>query len=256
MELRDGTTTATIDPQGGRLASLRVDGIELLVTDGERPTRWGSFPMVPWCGRLRDGHLDVAGTGYEFPLTSPPHANHGFTHLQPWWEVEANVIRTDLGEPWPFGGHVLQRFELGANHLTVGVEVHADTRSFPAMAGWHPWFRRDLGTGGVAELIVDLSSASMFALEDDGIPSGELVSIPEGPWDACFTGLADDPIVRWPGVLDLTISSTFDHWVIYTQPEHALCVEPQSGAPNDLNRDPQIVEPGAPLVGSMTLTWG
>ena len=156
MDLRHGSTTATIDLDGGRLASLRPRGIEVLVTEGERPTRWGSFPMVPWCGRLRDGHLEFDGVGYDLPLTSPPHANHGIAHLQPWSAVSAGdatcVIRTELGEPWPFGGHVVQRFELDDAHLTVTVEVHARHRPMPAMAGWHPWFRRDLGVGEPAEL--------------------------------------------------------------------------------------------------------
>ncbi len=259
MDLRHGSTTATIDLDGGRLASLRPRGIEVLVTEGERPTRWGSFPMVPWCGRLRDGHLEFDGVGYDLPLTSPPHANHGIAHLQPWSAVSAGdatcVIRTELGEPWPFGGHVVQRFELDDAHLTVTVEVHARHRPMPAMAGWHPWFRRDLGVGEPAELVLDLSSASIHAVGEDGIPTGELVPVPPGPWDASFVGLGADPIVRWAGALELTLSSSFDDWVIFTRPEHALCVEPESGAPNDINRVPHVVLPEQPLVGSMTYSW-
>lgn len=260
MELRLGTTTATIDLEGGRLASLRPGGVEVLVTEGERPTRWGSFPMVPWCGRLRDGRLTFDGETYDFPLTSPPHANHGFTHLQSWSAVSGGdgamaVIRTELGDPWPFGGHAVQRFDLDEDRLTVTLEVHAGHRPMPAMAGWHPWFRRDLGVGGPAELDVDLGGASVYAVAEDGSTTGELVPVPDGPWDAAFVGLGSDPVVRWPGALELTISSSFDHWVIYTQPEHALCVEPESGAPNDLNRAPRIVAPEEPLVGSMTLSW-
>ena len=53
MELRHGTTAATIDPQGGRLASLRVDGIELLVTDGERPIGHALLAVVVLAARRR-----------------------------------------------------------------------------------------------------------------------------------------------------------------------------------------------------------
>ena len=264
MELRAGPARALVDLDGGRLASLTIDGVELLVTDGERPTRWGSFPMVPWCGRLRDGRLTFDGSTTQFPLTSPPHANHGFGHVVRWEPSGDGAIQTTLGgaegpgAAWPFGGRVVQRFDLAADVLTVSIEVHADEVPMPAMAGWHPWFRRDLGVGGTAEL--DLRGGQVYAVGDDGIPTGELLPVPPGPWDACFVGLDADPVVRWPGALDLTVSSTFaalpeQHWVIFTEPEHALCVEPQTGAPNDINRVPRVVRPGEPLMGSMALSW-
>lgn len=270
MELRRGSVRAVVDPQGGRLASLAVDGIELLVTEGERPTRWGSFPMVPWCGRLRDGELAFGGATHSFPLTSPPHANHGFGHLVRWTQDGPDSISVGLAPPegddddpraaWPYGGKVVQRFELGDEQLSVSIEVHADGQPFPAMAGWHPWFRRDLDrsgepVGGPAQLLLELDDASVYALGDDGIPNGELAPPPPGPWDACVVGIGSDPVIRWPGALDLTISSTFDHWVVFTEPPHALCVEPESGAPNDTNRAPFVVRSGSPLVGSMTLAW-
>jgi len=258
MELRSGPASAIVDLQGGRLASLVVDNVELMVTEGERPTRWGSFPMVPWCGRLRDGLLSFDGSTYQFPLTSPPHANHGFGHTQEWAISGDGEIRTELGEPWPFGGWVVQRFALGDDRLTVTIEVHADSVDMPAMAGWHPWFRRQLERGGdpvgtPAELTI--AGGSVLEVGDDGIPTGELVPVPPGPWDNCFVGLDADPVIRWPGALELTLSSTFDHWVVFTEPVAALCVEPESGVPNDLNRVPTIVRPGQPLIGTMTLRW-
>lgn len=258
MQLSAGDVVAEVDLDGGRWSSLRVGGLEVFVTEGERPTRWGSFPMIPWCGRLRDGQLSFDGRVHDFPLTSPPHANHGFCHLQPWAEVGTSTagsltIRTELGAPWPFGGHTIQRFDLTDDRMVVTAEVYADDAPMPAMAGWHPWFRRDLGRGGVAELSFD--GGRMYEVDDEAIPTGELVVIPPGPWDACFVGLTSDPVIRWPGALSIRLSSTFDHWVIYTQPEHALCVEPESGAPNEPNRAPRIVRPGEPLIGSMTLAW-
>ena len=37
---------------GGRIASLRVYGEELLVGAGDDPLAWGSYPLAPWAGRL------------------------------------------------------------------------------------------------------------------------------------------------------------------------------------------------------------
>lgn len=253
ITLTSGDATAVVHADGGRLASLRVGDTELLVTEGPRPTRWGSFPMVPWCGRLRDARLRFDGLTYDFPATSPPHANHGFGHLSEWERTGDAELTLPLADPWPFGGKVVQRFELADAELTVHIEVHAGDRPMPAMAGWHPWFRRELGIGAPAELVLD--GGRVYAVADDGIPTGELVAPPPGPWDACFVGFGADPVIRWPGALALTLSSSFDHWVVFTEPEHALCVEPESGAPDEPNRSPRVVEPGAPLVGRMTLRW-
>ncbi len=253
VHLTSSRASATIDPTGGRLASLVVDGLELLVTDGPKPTRWGSFPMIPWCGRLPFGRLEFDGASWEFPITSPPHANHGRTHLQEWAVLGPNEIRTELSDPWPFGGHAVQRFDLDDDALVVTVEVHSHDQAMPAMAGWHPWFQRQLDRGEPAEL--SFSAESIYAVDDDAVPTGELIPVPPGPWDACFVGLTEDPVIRWPGAVELTISSTFDHWVIFTEPEHALCVEPQSGPPNEVHLNPCILHPGEALVGSMALRW-
>lgn len=253
MQLESGRATARIDEDGGRLASLVIDGLEIMLTEGEKPTRWGSFPMIPWCGRLPNGVLELDGQRYDFPLTSPPHANHGRTHLQRWDALDGHTLRTDLGDPWPFGGHAIQRFSLTDTSFTVTAEVHAGEVPMPAMAGWHPWFRRQLDRGEPAQLT--FAASSIYATDDNAIPTGELVPVPPGPWDACFVGLEADPVIEWPDAVHLTISSDFDHWVIFTQPDHALCVEPQSGPPNEFHLTPHMLNPGESLIGSMTLTW-
>lgn len=253
MHLESSNASIDVDLQGGRLASLRIGGLDILVPETERPTRWGSFPMIPWCGRMPHGHLDFDGVGYDFPITSPPHANHGRTHLQAWTQIDDATIGTALVDPWPFGGTATQRFDLADNSLTVTAEVRATEHVMPAMIGWHPWFRRQLGRGGDAQLSFD--ATSIYAVDDEDTPTGELIDVPPGPWDACFVGLTSDPVVEWPGALRLTLSSTFDHWVIFTEPEHALCVEPQSGPPNQFNLDPRVLQPGESLTGSMMLSW-
>ena len=253
MELRSGRAAATIDLAGGRVATLRVDDLELLVTEGDKPTRWGSFPMVPWVGRLAHGLLHHDGNTWEFPITSPPHANHGLALRVEWQPVDSQTIAVDLGEPWPFGGRVVQRFELTDDAFTVHMTIEAGEQPMPAQLGWHPWFRRSLTRG--SELELSFRAESIFETDDDQIPTGNLIPAPGGPWDDTFLGMASGPRLRWPGALELEMSSSFDHWVIFTRPAHAVAVEPQSGAPNDLNRAPQIVDPGEPMSGWMRLDW-
>ena len=144
MEWQEGPAKARVDLEGGRLVSLCIDDLELLVTAGSKPSRFGSFPMVPWCGRLAHGRLDFQGRVHAFPLTSPPHANHGRAYLQTFEAAGERTIRTPLIDPWPFGGECLQSFDLSPDALTVTLEVRAGDQPMPAMLGWHPWFLRQL----------------------------------------------------------------------------------------------------------------
>ena len=53
------------------------------------------------------------------------------------------------------------------------------------------------------------------------------------------------------------MTSTCDHVVLYDQPRHAICVEPQTGPPDALNHLERatLVRRGHPLVAEMSLTW-
>jgi len=253
FELTSSRATARIDLLAGRLGSLIVDGHELLLTEGEKPTRWGSFPMVPWCGRLDHGLLTFDGTEHRFPPTSGAHANHGTAMHQRWTPTSDTEIETGLGEHWTFGGSVQQRFEVTDSSFTVHMTVTAAEQAMPAQMGWHPWYRRDIGVGQMLE--VEFAANQIYETNDDQIPTGALVPVPEGPWDETFIDVTQAPILRWGDAFTLALSSNFDHWVVFTKPDHAVAIEPQSGAPNDLNRAPHILQPGESLSGHMTLAW-
>ncbi len=64
------------------------------------------------------------------------------------------------------------------------------------------------------------------------------------------------PVVRWPGELELTVSSDCEDWIIYDMEDDGICVEPWTAAPNSLNMpNARIVTPDAPLVASMAWSW-
>jgi aldose 1-epimerase len=246
---------------GGRLASFVVDDRELLLTDGPSPMGWGSFPMAPFAGRVRDGRFEFRGRHHDLPMLMPPHAIHGTVLDRPWRVTDDRTIATELGPAWPFAGRAIQRFDLEAGRFTSRLEVHAD-EPMPASIGWHPWFRRmprrvagtDAGPAiGPAEL--ELDAGAMFRRDAAGIPTRELVEPPPGPWDDCFTDLGRSPVVRWPGFLELTIESDCPVYVVYTIPTDALCVEPQTAPPDALNQSPVVVEPGRPLIAEMAWSW-
>jgi aldose 1-epimerase len=255
LVLDAGDVRAVVRPEdGGRLGSLVVGGHELLVTgDPQGPIHWGSYPMVPWAGRVRLGRFTFAGREHQLPIGMPPHAIHGVAYDRPWTVEGDDTIALELDARWPFRGRVRQRFSVSADALEVTMTLEAD-EPMPAVMGWHPWFRRVLAEG--AEPVrLDVRPGEMLVRGPDGIPTGERVPPPPGPWDDAFTGLAADPALEWPGRLRLALASTCRWWVVYSMPEHAICVEPQSGPPDAFNGTPDVVEPGRPMTHSMRWSW-
>jgi aldose 1-epimerase len=257
MRLTAEGCAATFDPEdGGRLSSFRVGDHELLVAHGKDVFHFGSFVMAPWVGRLRDARLDYKGGRYPFFANSGPHALHGLVTERPWRVTGDGELSIELGDPWPWPCRIVQRTELSARRATFRIELHA-REAMPAAVGWHPWFARRLaGTPLSAELELDVEPGLMWANDSTGLPSGALTAPAPHPWDYCFRDLRADPIIRWPGELELTVSSDCEDWIIYDMEEAGLCVEPWTAPPNSLNMpNPRIVTPDAPLVASMTWTW-
>jgi aldose 1-epimerase len=213
-----------------------------------------------------DGVLRWRGKEHRFPaLLLPPHAIHG-TLLERAWEVVAAdaasaTLAADLGPPWPYGGRVVHRVRVEADTLHAELEVLAADRPMPVTVGWHPWFPRVLrgpdGASAGGRVEVDLPAGGMLVRGRDGIPTGDVARpIPAEPWDDCFVDLDRMPAVRWPGALEVTISSDARYWVVFTEREEGVCVEPQTGPPNGLNTaDHDVVEPGRPLLATMTIAW-
>ena len=238
---------------GARIASLEIEGNELLVGRNSDPIGWGLYPMVPYAGRVRNGRFHYRGIEYSLPVTTGDHAIHGTVLAQHWTPESENTYICDLGKSWPFAGFARQSIQLTASAVSLHLEVHTDDPHMPASCGWHPWFVRKLQDSS-AELKFD--PGYMLERDSAGITTATSSPPTPGPWDDCFGDVAPYPSIRWPGVLSLSIESDCRYWVVYNQPEHALCVEPQTAPPDNLNQNPQIVEPGKPLEARMTLRWG
>jgi aldose 1-epimerase len=268
LYLQAGEARVQIDEHvGGRIAALQIGELEVLLPRKENPLSWGCYPMAPWASRVRNGRFDHAGNTVQLPLRMPPHAIHGTVFDTSWRVIDSQgtsetqgrscVLETELGEAWPWQGTARQSFTLSATGLQARLEVHSERDAFPASLGWHPWFRRHLQRGGPVEL--DFSASSIYLTDEAGIPTGETGPPGSGPFDDTFTGLNRDPVLRWPGALELTLSSNLDHWIVYSLPEDAVCVEAISAPPNVFNLAPtirsQIVEPEHPLVGEFNWAW-
>lgn len=254
-QLRAGGAELTIDQENGcRISGLRIDGTELL----RQGAHFGAFPMVPWCGRTANGQFRDGGVLHQLPLNHPPHAIHGLGRDAAWrparvGDTEA-AFTFDLADPWPWPGRVTQTFELTGDSLTLAMGVETYQNSFPAQAGWHPWFRRNLGTG--EDVRLGFEAGWQEERGEDHLPTGNRIDPKPGPWDDCF-GMPNgvDVTLTWPGALELKVTSRDEWVVIYDEQPEAVCVEPQSGPPNGLNTLPRLVTPVDPLEISTTWTW-
>ena len=251
--LLSGAARAVVDPEaGGRIAVLEVAGHSLLVPRRDDPLAWGCYPMAPFAGRVRRGRFRFGDVDYTLPINLAPHAIHGTTFDRSWHAVDEGRLQIDLGPDWPFEGSAVQQIALEEDRLRLRLEVRSAENPFPASLGWHPWFVRELA-GVRAEL--SFEAAEMYERDADGIPTGQRITPPAGPWDDCFTRVVDAPRVRWPGVIEIAVVSSVDHWVVYDEPSHALCIEPQTGPPDALNLAPNIVTPEHPLVAEAEIRW-
>ncbi|MBC7372742.1 MAG: aldose 1-epimerase [Frankiales bacterium] len=248
-----------IDPaDGGRWTSLRVDGLELLsgaTVDGvPAGVQHGCFALAPYAGRLGHGRLSVDGRTWQVPINAPPHAIHGHVFDVAWTVDAPGVLSTRLTAPWPYAGTVRQELRLTDAGLLARLVLHAD-EAMPVTLGWHPWFARQLARGGPLELHIE--PRRQYATDDEALPTGELVAPMPGPWDDCFVGLRTPPRLLWPGALELTLTSSAEHWVVFDRLPGVVCVEPQTGPPHAVALGLAAQVPaGGELALELRLAWG
>ena len=251
IDITNGTTSLTFDADaGGRVAQVTFEGRPLLVDrEGTNDALfgWGCYPMVPWAGRLGRGRFQFRRDVVTMPINFGDHAMHGLGLSHPWSIVASSasslVARLDLGAlGWPFPSWCEQRVSLGPDSVHLEMSVHGEVREFPAQVGWHPWFRRPER--------IECGFDAMFVRDATGLTTNARVVPSPPPWDDCFTEVREEPSLVVDGVR-VQLSSTCRYWVLYTEPSHAVCIEPQSGPPNAFNlfgeSELDIVGPGRTL---------
>ncbi len=276
IELRSagGLARAGIFPEhGGRLHQLfvTVDGREepLLWSPedldeyAERPTRGGCFPMAPWPNRIRDGRFTWQGREYRVPTDGRTHAMHGRVLQRPWEvrerEPDSCQLACPLDDGWPWSGVVGIGYHLTDDSLEIRLGIRSEA-SFPFGTGWHPWFRREAFGGQVR---VRVPAAERYELADN-LPTGRILQpagefdLAEGPvigdrrLDDCYRQLSGPVEIAWEGLrLTMELSGTEPHVQVFT-PEHAVCVEPQTCAPDAFN----LAEAGLSGTGMQVLDNG
>ncbi len=248
-----GSATVTIDHLGARLRSLRVDGVELLIQEGDEALLWGCYPMVPWAGRIAGGVFSFDGSQHQLPANLGAHALHGVGLDRTWTVDDHGRFELHLTDPWPFGGVAHVDTDLRPDRLTVTLSVTAGERAMPAVIGWHPVFTKSIGN---SDARLEFHPDRILTRDSEGIPTGALDPVPPGPWDDCFVGVSSPPRIRWGDTRQVVLESPTDIWVVYNQTPHAICVEPQTATPDAFNRPGcPVLGPGETLTLPLTVRW-
>ena len=244
---------------GGRIAQIDVAGQPLLVPGPGSAIGWGSYPMAPWVGRIRTGRFEFGGTDYQLRLNhtdvdGTEHAIHGTVFDESWTLDGSDAthahLHCELGTGgWPFAGTARQSITLSESAVRCELSIECQRDPFPGAIGWHPWFLKPDR--------LTFTPSAMYARDGIGLPTGELVEPTPGPWDDTF--LNTDPVAlhysRRAIAPTVTIESDCDHWVVFDQPTHATCVEPQSGPPDALSIQRRLVTVDDPLRRWMRISW-
>ena len=248
----------TIDEnKGARMASWQIGDLQLLAPFSEdlaHSIDWGNYPMAPWTGRVPNGIFEYDGKRYQLPINFGSHSIHGTTFDRAWKRHgDQDLYSIDLGADWPFPGSASVHYHLEADSLLIQVKVTSEKDVFPACCGLHPWFLRHLARGGKAQL--DFQAKKMYVRKEDDEIVADLIEPTPPSWDDCFTDVSQPVTITWPNALELKIVSSHNHWVVYTQPSHALCVEPMTGPPGSINIEPRLISPENPLVLEVRFSW-
>jgi aldose 1-epimerase len=245
-----------IAPQaGGRIAQIAYCGVEWLcgyADDNVAMIAWGSYPMLPWAGRIRHGKFDFQNRQYQLPNNLGAHAIHGIGFALPW-RVELqqpHAVELSLSLPnderWPFGGSAHQRIEIDNDALLLQLSVTAGEPAMPKpVIGWHPWFRKPTH--------LDFAPESFYPRDMEGIAALLTTMPPPGPWDDCF--INHKPVVLQHENQTLRLTSNCNHWVVYDQPAHATCVEPQTGPPDAFNLLLETLQPNESVSAWFRIQW-
>lgn len=256
IHIECGALAVNIAPRaGGRLARVAFGGVDWLVghdAHNAGTIAWGSFPMLPWAGRIRHGRFDFQGQHYQLPVDLGAHAIHG-VGLGLSWRVEEQTstyaelsLRLPEDTRWPFGGRACQRIEAGPRQLNLTLTLTAGSQAMPATFGWHPWFRKPDR--------FDFHPDAFYPRDVEGIAELPLRDPLPGPWDDCFVNR--EPVRLYREGQCLQLSSDCDHWVVYDEPTYATCVEPQSGPPDAFNLGlANVIEPCESISRSFLLQW-
>lgn len=302
IDLHCGALLLSVSPDvGGSIARLEgrtsrgqaVQWLRPASAEGlasRNPLTASSFPLVPFCNRIRDGRAHFGGREIRFPPNHPsansPHPLHGIGWLRPWDVVETQersaklALSVAASAAWPWRFSATQMFELDERQIRVEVSLrNEDDAPMPAGIGHHPYFPHPPGTK------ITTRTAAMWEADGDVLPTGleitdevrrmaDGVVLREMDLDNNFIGWSRQARIDWPADaqaparhLILEAEPPLDYFVLYCPPDYDFfCAEPVSQCTDWLNMagakygaeqlGGAVLAPGETLTARFALTPG
>jgi len=249
------------------------------------PLGLGSFPLLPWCNRIRNG-LSLFGARPVRLLPNfgdSPHTIHGTGWQRPWKvkqasETEAVLVQrhqpaesAELEGDWPYAFEAEQRLLLCDRGLAVELRItNLAEDPMPTGVGHHPYFPHTPGT----RLTVQVGA--MWASDADLLPIGlamppflsrlaQGIELAELDLDNNFVGWSHEARVDWPAeqrALLMRAQAPLDYFVLYCpKGRDHFVMEPVSNCTDWMNLAAKgekraggtLLPPGETLVGRFEL---
>ena len=235
-----------------------------------------SFPLVPYCNRIRGGCFDYSGRKVTLERNMPPDPSplHGQGWLAPWEVARSSateaelVYRHEAGD-WPWDSQAVQHFALGGAGLSLALScTNRSSEPMPCGLGQHPYFPC------TAETRLDTGVDCVWTIDDKVLPVERVPA--EGRYDlrerrVCgqdldngFGGWSRRARIETPGlpfVIEMS-SGEADYFQLYSPSSGELFVaEPVSHANAALNEPEErwaelglrVLGPGETMTLSMRL---
>ncbi|MGF6769513.1 aldose 1-epimerase [Paraburkholderia sp. GAS199] len=247
------------------------------------PLRMASFPLFPYCNRIRDARFEFEGETIDLGGNDPrfAHALHGNAWRQPWRVGARTASSVELHfehEPdasivgdWPFRYRATQRFELigDALRVTLSAQNLAD-RPMPFGMGHHPYYPRTANTLIYAD-VQAMWHADANVLPTHLGPHAAVDALRHGmsadafDLDNNFANWSHEATIAWPDEhrrLTMIADAPFDHMVVFAPAnDPQLCVEPVTNTTDCFNatgpRDHVggcVLKPGEVLAAALMWT--
>lgn len=148
LTIERGSSAATIDPFGAYVATLSLDGDEVIepTADGFQ-THGGIAVLMPYAGRVREGKYSFEGKDYQLPKGKDGHAIHGFAKDTLWkvarmTESSVSLKGTLKGTGYPGTLEAILTYSVGETFFSTSCQVkNAGTERVPLVIGFHPYLK-------------------------------------------------------------------------------------------------------------------
>ncbi|GAB3261669.1 aldose epimerase family protein [Kineosporia babensis] len=238
---RNGATRAWIDPHGGGIQGLEVDGCPIVdgYPAGQPAPHAAGAVLFPWPNRVRDGRWRLDGEEQQLTIDEPErnNANHGLVRSRPFDvnHVSPHLARLrisvsgDPGYPFEVDLTIIYRALNDGLHVRTAVE-NLGTRRAPVALGFHPYLR--IGDVPMHDLVLEVPAGQVLDLDERLLPNGSRpaeprhLSLSGAVLNHCYGGLdvVDGQIhhrLRAPDgrCVELRADETYRWLQVYTCPD-------------------------------------